>query len=553
MIWVRDILIMLIAMGLAIIVGNYIYRIISCQPTWLSKIGHPFERRLYRLLGYQTKPTEMSGKVYAQSALSISVISIMIVFLIQIMQKWLPLNPNHVNNVSWDLAFNNAISFVTNTNWQAYSGETTMSYFTQIVAFTTQNFLSPAIGLAALVAVMRGFKRTESKTVGNFWQDIIRFILYVLTPLALILAIIIIACGGVQTFNANQVLNHTLIPLGPAASQFAISLIGSNGGGFFGANGGMALSNPNAISNFFEMIAIILVPAALVITFGKFTDKRQARLILIVMSIFLSLAIIGTTLAELRTGVSFAGVSGTSALEGKNVINGIGNSSLWDTLSTAVSSGSVNANLDSFTALGGLVPLLLIQLGEIIFGGIGSGLYGMLAFVLLTVFISGLMVGRTPEYLGKKIEPYEMKMVSLAILFPPVLSLVGTAIGVSLPHTMQNLTNHGAHGFTEILYAFSSMANNNGSAFGGFNGNQLGVNLVGGISMLITRFVPLVAMILLGSSLAKKKLVAKSAGTLHTDTPLFGILLTFIILLIGALNFVPALILGPVADFLSQH
>lgn len=552
MIWVRDVIIIAIICLLAIPIGNYIYRVLAGEGTWLTRVLQPVEHLIYRGLGYhEDQPTAMTAKTYVGAVFSISGLSFMIVFGLQLLQKWLPLNPNHVGNVKWDLAFNTAISFVTNTNWQAYSGETTMSYLTQIIALTTQNFLSPAVGMAALLVIMRGFKRTHSTTVGNFWQDITRFILYVLMPLAFGLAIIIIACGGVQTLHANIQAGQTLIPLGPAASQYAISLLGSNGGGFFGANGASSFSNPNALSNLFEMIAILLIPASLVVTFGRFTEKRQARLIFTVMLIFLSLAIIGTTLAELHTGVKFAGVAGTSALEGKNVINGIGNSSLWTTLSTAVSSGSVNANLDSFTALGGLIPLLLIQLGEIIFGGIGSGLYGMLAFVLLTVFISGLMVGRTPEYLGKKIEPYEMKMVSLAILFPPILSLIGTAIGVNLPHIQANLTNHGAHGFTEILYAFSSMANNNGSAFAGFNANQIGVNLVGGLAMAVTRFVPLSAMILMGGSLAKKKLVAKGAGTLRTDTVLFGVLLIFIILLIGALNFVPALVLGPIADFLG--
>ncbi|MCM0598157.1 potassium-transporting ATPase subunit KdpA [Periweissella fabalis] len=551
MIWVRDIIFIAIICLSAIPIGNYIYQVMTNQSVGLLRFVQPIEKFIYRMLGYQKQPNEMTAKRYIGAVGAVSIGSFGVVFLIQLIQKWLPLNPNHVGNVSWSLAFNNAISFVTNTNWQAYSGETTMSYLTQIVGFTTQNFLSPAVGVAALLVIMRGFKRGYTTTVGNFWQDIVRFILYILIPLAFILAFIIVACGGVQTLQGNIKVGTSLIPLGPAASQYAISLLGSNGGGFFGANGGFAFSNPNAISNFFEMGAILLLPASLVVTFGHFTEKRQARLIFIVMLIFLSLAIIGTTLAELNTGIKFTGITGSSSLEGKNVINGIGNSSLWNTLATAVSNGAVNANLDSFTALGGLIPLLLIQLGEIIFGGIGSGLYGMLAFVLLTVFISGLMVGRTPEYLGKKIEPYEMKMVSLAILFPPILSLIGTAIGVNLPHIQANLVNHGPHGFTEILYAFSSMANNNGSAFGGFNGNQLGVNLIGGLVMAITRFVPLIAMILMGSSLAKKKFVAQGVGTLRTDTSLFGVLLVFIILLIGALNFVPALVLGPIADFLA--
>lgn len=553
MIWVRDALIIGLIVLFSIPVGNYIYKVMKGQLVWLSPAIQPIEKLIYRMLGYQNEPTEMSGKQFAGSAIIFSFLSVLVVVGLMVTQQWLPFNPNHVANIPWDLALNTSISYVTNTDWQAYSGETSMSYLTQMLALTTQNFLSPAVGVAGLLALVRGFSRKNSQTVGNFWADVTRFVLYVLVPMSLVLTLIIVSQGGVQNFVANKTIGDILIPFGPASSQFAISLLGSNGGGFFGANGGAMFHNPTALSNFVEMIAIVLLPASLVVMFGKFVGGRQARALYSVMTILLTLAVVGVTLAELKLGTAMPGVVGTTAMEGKNVVNGIGLSALWNTFSTAVSSGSVNASMDSLTSLGGLIPMLLMQLGEIIFGGVGSGLYGMLAFVVLTVFISGLMVGRTPEYLGKKIESYDMKMVSLTILFPPVVTLLGTAVAVVLPNMTDNLTNSGAHGFSEILYAFSSMGNNNGSAFAGFNGNQMMVNIVGALLMLVSRFVPLITMILMGANLAKKRMTATSSGTLRTDTVLFGSLLTFIILLIGALNFVPALILGPVADFLSAR
>lgn len=551
MIWWRDVLIILLIVGLSIPVGRYIYHVMTGQRVWLSAILQPVEKGFYRGLGYRGQPGDMNGRQFVLAILTFSAMSLILVMGVLMTQQWLPLNPNHADNLSWDLALNTAMSFVTNTDWQAYSGETMMSYLSQIIVLTTQNFVSAGVGVAGLLAVIRGFSRKESQTVGNFWVDLTRFILYILIPMSLILTMIIVSQGGVQNFAANHVIQGTLIPSGPASSQFAISLLGSNGGGFFGANAGSLFHNPTGWSNLFESIAIVLLPAALVVMFGQFMGKRQALVLYSVMLLLLSLAVIGTTMSELHLGQQIAGVAGSTALEGKNVVNGIGLSALWNTLSTAVSNGSVNASLDSFTPLGGLIPMLLMQLGEIVFGGVGSGLYGMLSFVILTVFMSGLMVGRTPEYLGKKIAAYDMKMVSLAILFPPVLTLISTAIAVSWPGIRSSLTNTGAHGFSEILYAFSSMGNNNGSSFGGFNGNQVMVNGVGSLLMGLTRFVPLVAMVLMGANLAKKKKMAVSNGTLRTDTLLFAVLLIFIILLIGALNFVPALVLGPIADFLT--
>lgn len=553
MIWWRDVLIIGLIVGLSIPLGRYLAAVMTGQKVWLSVVFQPVEKRIYRFLGYPDTPDDMTGRQFVAAIVAFSVISLAVVMGVLMTQQWLPFNPNHVHNVPWDLALNTAVSFVTNTDWQAYSGETAMSYLSQFMVLTTQNFVSAAVGVAGLLAVIRGFSRKESATIGNFWVDVTRFTLYVLVPLSVVLTLLIVSQGGVQNFAANHLVQGTLLPSGPASSQFAISLLGSNGGGFFGANAGALFHNPTGLSNLFESVAIVLLPAGLVVMFGQMIDRRQAFVLYAVMLGILVLAIIGTTLSELHLGQHVAGVAGSTAFEGKNVVNGIGLSALWNTLSTAVSNGSVNASLDSFTPLGGLIPMLLMQLGEIVFGGVGSGLYGMLSFVLLTAFISGLMVGRTPEYLGKKIAAYDMKMVSLAILLPPVLTLTSTAIAVSWPGIGASLTNTGAHGFSEILYGFSSMGNNNGSSFGGFNGNQLMVNVVGAVLMGCTRFVPLIAMVCLGANLAKKKQMATSSGTLRTDTGLFAVLLLFIILLIGALNFVPALVLGPIADFLTAR
>lgn len=553
MIWWRDVMIIGLIVGLSIPVGRYIAAVMAGKKVWLSAVLKPVEKRIYRVLGYQDTPAEMSGRQFVLAIVVFSLMSLFVVMGVLMTQQWLPFNPNYVHNVPWDLALNTAMSFVTNTDWQAYSGETAMSYLSQFAVLTTQNFASAAVGVAALLAVIRGFSRKESQTVGNFWVDITRFTLYVLVPLSIVLTLLMVSQGAVQNFAPNHVVQGILLPSGPASSQFAISLLGSNGGGFFGANAAALFHNPTGLSNLFESVAIVLLPAALVVMFGQMVGRRQAMVIYAVMLGLLVLAVIGTTLSELHLGQHVAGVAGSTALEGENVVNGIGLSALWNTLSTAVSNGSVNASLDSFTPLGGLIPMLLMQLGEIVFGGVGSGLYGMLSFVLLTVFISGLMVGRTPEYLGKKITAYDMKMVALAILLPPVLTLVSTGIAVSWPGIRSSLTNTGAHGFSEILYGFSSMGNNNGSSFAGFNGDQLMVNVVGAVLMGCTRFVPLLAMVYLGANLAKKKQMAISSGTLRTDTGLFAVLLLVIILLIGALNFVPALILGPIADFLTAR
>ncbi|EUJ33951.1 potassium-transporting ATPase subunit A [Listeria floridensis FSL S10-1187] len=557
-IFVQDVFFLLILLALAIPVGIYIYRLLTFQSTFLTKMLSPVERGAYKLLGKGAEE-EMSAKKYAMSVILFSAIGFLILMAILMLQGVLPLNPEHQKGLSFGLAFNTAASFVTNTNWQAYAGETSLSYLSQMLGLTVQNFVSAATGIAVLFALIRGFILKKSHSIGNFWKDLIRITLYLLVPLSLVLAIILVSQGVVQSFASYGTIEtlqegtKQLIPLGPAASQIAIKMLGTNGGGFFGANSAFPFENPTALSNFFETLAILLIPAALVITFGRAVkDSKQGRVLFTVMLVLFSAALIGITLAEQFGGAQMAFVDSTSGnMEGKEARFGVGASALFGTATTAASNGAVNAMHDSLTPLGGLVPLFLMQLGEIVFGGVGSGLYGMIAFVILTVFIAGLLVGRTPEYLGKKIEPFDMKMVCLVILGPPLLSLFGTAAAVMIPSATSWITNGGAHGFTEILYAFTSMANNNGSAFGGFTADTGFTNLLGGLIMLVTRFLPLLATLFLAGNLAKKKTVAASSGTLSTKNAMFAGLLLGVILLVGALSFLPSLALGPIADFLT--
>jgi K+-transporting ATPase ATPase A chain len=502
----------------------------------------------------------MSAKKYVLSVLSFSTIGLLFLWSIQMVQGYLPINPANIESTTWHLAFNTAASFVSNTNWQAYSGEYSMSYLTQFLGLTVQNFVSAATGIAVLFALIRGFILKQTNSIGNFWVDLTKVTLYVLIPLSLILSILLVSQGVVQTF-ASYIKVVTLesgldqiIPLGPAASQIAIKQLGTNGGGFFGLNSAYPLENPSAFSNLLQLISILLIPASLCISFGRAVkDNKQGYAIYISMMILFVLAVIGVTLSEQFTAPIYVGVANSINMEGKEVIHGIGSSSLWATATTAASNGSVNSMHDSFTPLGGLILMFLMQLGEIIFGGVGSGLYGMLAFVLLTVFIAGLMVGRTPEYLGKKVEPFDIKMVSLVILVPLMFTLLGTAVTVLMPQSSTWLTNSGAHGFSEILYAFSSMGNNNGSAFAGYYANTIFTNVIGGIIMLIVRFVPIIATLFLAENMAKKKFVAVSEGTLSTTNSMFIGLLIGVILIIGALSFLPALALGPIADYFTMR
>jgi len=554
----QDVVFLVLLIGLSVPLGIYIYKVMTGQKVFLSRILLPVEKWIYKLMGVGEN-TEMRAREYAGSVLVFSFLSFLVVFLVQLLQGILPLNPEGFGGVRWDLAFNTAASFVSNTNWQAYSGETSLSYFTQMTALTVQNFLSAAVGVSVLFALIRGFILKKEKTIGNFWHDLTKAVLYVFIPLSLILAIILVSQGVVQTFGSYKEVTtlqdgiKQVIALGPAASQIAIKQLGTNGGGFFGANSAFPFENPTMLSNFLQILSILLIPAALCVSFGKAVkDKRQGLSIYTAMLILFVTCLMIVTFSEMSLAPVWSNVSGYSTMEGKEIIHGVGTSSLWATSTTAASNGSVNAMLDSFTSLAGMMLMFLMQLGEVVFGGVGCGVYGMLAFVILTVFIAGLMVGRTPEYLGKKIEPFDMKMVCLIVLVPPLCTLFGTATAVLMPEAASWMTNTGAHGFSEILYAFSSMAGNNGSAFGGFAANTVFTNILGGIIMLFARFVPMTAVVLLAGNLADKKLIAASEGTLSTKNVLFVGLLLAVILLVGALSFLPALALGPIADYFTS-
>ena len=553
----QDVVFVTVLIALAFPLGNYIFRVMDGQSVWLCRVLRPVENIVYKAMGTDPAAQMKAGRYIGAVAL-FSIFCFVFLFALQLLQGVLPGNPQHVGAPTWDLAFNTAASFVTNTNWQAYAGETTMSYLTQALGLTVQNFVSAATGLAVLFALIRGFVKRQDPGLGNFWADLTRATLYVLIPLSVVSAVLLMSQGVVQSLGDYHTVTtlagtQQTIPVGPAASQIAIKQLGTNGGGFFGANSAFPLENPSALSNFIECLSLVLIPAALCVAFGRAVgDIRQGRTLLIVMTGLFVVAIVVITLSEQYLGPQFAGVANAGNMEGKQQVFGVGGTSLWGAATTAASNGSVNGSVDSFTAFGGLTLMFLMQLGEVVFGGIGSGLYGMLAFVMLTVFIAGLMVGRTPEYLGKKIEPYDMRMVCVIILAPPILTLVGTAAAVMMPGAAGWTTNSGAHGFSEVLYAFTSMANNNGSAFEGFATNTVFTNIVGGVVMLAARFVPLVATLLLAGNLGGKKAVAVSDGTLPTTNGLFIGLLTGIVLIIGALSFLPCLALGPIADFFTH-
>lgn len=546
-----------ILIGLSIPLGLYMYKVMVGERVFLSKLLMPVENGIYKLMGIKPNQ-EMDPKTYAFSVVMFSVVGFVFLWCLQMIQGILPLNPERLGATSWHLAFNTAASFVTNTNWQAYSGETTLSYLTQFMGLTVQNFVSAASGIAVLYALIRGFVLKKTNTIGNFWTDLTKTTLYILIPLSVVVALVIASQGVVQTLSPYQEIvtlesgELQTLPLGPAASQIAIKQLGTNGGGFFGVNSSFPFENATPLSNFVEALSLLLIPAALCVTFGKAVrDKKQGRALYLVMLILFVVALSVATYCEFYMGATFNGVALSPNIEGKEMMHGAGASALWATATTAVSNGSVNSMHDSFTPLGGMVPMFMMQLGEIVFGGVGSGLYGMLAFVLLTVFIAGLMVGRTPEYLGKKVEPFDMKMVCLIVLAPPLVTLIGTALAVSMPEAAKWLTNSGAHGFSEILYAFSSMGNNNGSAFAGMNANTVFTNVIGGLVMIAARFIPMLAAVFLAGNMAQKKSIAASEGTLSTTNSLFVGLLIGVILIIAALSFLPALALGPIADYFT--
>ncbi|HKT34998.1 MAG TPA: potassium-transporting ATPase subunit KdpA [Nitrospira sp.] len=577
--------------GLTKPLGWYMARVYEGRPCGLDGILAPLERLMYRLCNVHPAD-EMDWKTYGTAMLLFNAAGLVTLYLLQRIQGLLPLNPAGHPMVGPDLAFNTAASFVTNTNWQSYSGETTLSYLTQMVGLTVQNFVSAATGMAILVALIRGLARRNSETIGNFWADLTRSTIYVLLPLSLVWALALVSQGVVQTFGAYEtalaiqpvtfdkplldpggqaildeqgkpktesaITTEQILAVGPAASQIAIKQLGTNGGGFFNVNSAHPFENPTPFSNFLEMLAILLIPAALCYTFGMMVgDTRQGWSLLAAMTVIV-IVMLGLALWAEQNGnpaITAIGVdqrtnteqSGGN-LEGKETRFGVVNSVLWAAVTTAASNGSVNSMHDSYTPLGGLVPLLLMQFGEVVFGGVGSGLYGMIVFAIIAVFLAGLMVGRTPEYLGKKIEPYEMKMASLLILIMPILVLGLTAVAVVTDVGTSSRLNPGAHGFTEILYAYTSLGNNNGSSFAGLNANTPFYNLTGGVAMLISRFWLAVPTLALAGALARKKSIPAGAGTLPTHTPLFVVLLIGVILMVGALTFVPALALGPIVE-----
>ena len=554
---VEDVFFLIVLVGLSIPLGLYMHKVMAGEKVFLNRFLSPVEKIAYRVMGVNADD-EMSPKQYTIAVLAFSAIGFLIVLGIQLIQHILPFNPQHLPGVSIDLSFNTAASFVSNTNWQAYSGETTLSYFSQSIGLTVQNFVSSAVGISVLYVLIRGFVQKQKSEIGNFWRDLTRCTLYVLIPLSVIVAVVLVSQGVVQTLSPYREVNvlqsgvTQTLPLGPAASQIAIKQLGTNGGGFFGMNSAYPFENPTQFSDFLQLLSILLIPAALCVSFGKaMKDHKQGRSIYIAMMILFVVCLVFATLSEQNLGPEFRGVMTSGNMEGKEVIHGVGTSTLWGTATTAASNGSVNAMHDSFTPLTGGIFMLLMKLGEVVFGGVGSGLYGMLAFVLLTVFIAGLMVGRTPEYLGKKIEAFDMKMVCLIILIPPLFVLFGSMAAVMNVNVTSYLTNSGAHGFSEILYAFASMANNNGSAFAGYTANNVFTNVLGGVIMLVVRYVPMVAAIFLAGSFSKKKMVAAGAGTLSTSNTMFVGLLIAIVLIIAALTFVPALVLGPIADYFT--
>ncbi|MBM0105915.1 potassium-transporting ATPase subunit KdpA [Steroidobacter sp. S1-65] len=563
----------LVLVALAKPLGAFMARVYQGERTFLSPIFAPVERIIYKCSGVDAR-SETDWKRYAAAVLLVNFIGFLFVYLLQRFQHVLPLNPQGMAAVTPDSSFNTAVSFATNTNWQGYGGEATMSYLTQMLGLGAQNFLSAASGLAVLVALIRGLARRQAGQIGNFYVDFTRGTLYILLPLCVVLSILLMSQGVAQSFSANKTVelldpvttaeqvSQQTIPLGPAASQIAIKQLGTNGGGFFNVNSAHPLENPTPLSNFLELLAILLIPAALCYTFGRMVgDPRQGRAIMIAMLVIFVPLTFAVYLAEqsgnprldaLQVDQAASATHSGGNMEGKEVRFGIAHSALWAAATTAASNGSVNSMHDSYTPLGGLVPMWLMQLGEVVFGGVGSGLYGMLMFAMLAVFIGGLMVGRTPEYLGKKIESYEIKMACLVILIPPVIVLVGTAIASVTPAAVASVANPGVHGFSEILYAFSSAGNNNGSAFAGLSANTPFYNFALGIAMWTSRFWLMIPVLALAGSLAAKQTTAVTAGTLPTHTPLFITMLVGVVLMVGALTFVPALALGPIVEHLMM-
>jgi K+-transporting ATPase ATPase A chain len=566
--WLQPVIFLVVLLLLVKPLGSYMARVYQGEATFVDRAFRPVEKLIYRLSGVRPQD-EMDWKVYTFSLLLFNLVGLIFLYILMRLQGLLPLNPESMGAISPDLSFNTAVSFVTNTNWQSYSGETTMGYLVQMLGFTVQNFLSAATGIAVLIALIRGFQRNSGNTIGNFWVDLVRGTIYILLPLAIIFSIILVSQGVVQTFSPSQTVplldstpgnSQQTIATGPAAFQVAIKQLGTNGGGFFNANSAHPFENPTPLTNFLEMLSILIIPASLCYTFGKMTgDTRRGWAILAAMTVIFIALLAPTIWAEQRGNPVLTSLGADQAasaispggnMEGKELRFGITNSALWGIGTTAASNGSVNAMLDSFTPLGGMLPMWMIQFGEVVYGGVGSGLYGMLAFVIIAVFVAGLMVGRTPEYLGKKIEAFEMKMASLMVLIPPLLVLAGTALAVLITAATSSVLNSGPHGFSEILYAFSSAANNNGSAFAGLAANNTFYNILLGLAMLGGRYLLIIAALAISGSLVRKKITPPTLGTLPTHTPLFVFWLIAVVILVGALSFLPALSLGPIVEHL---
>lgn len=592
---------LIVLIALAVPLGAYIKKAMTGEKTFLSKVLTPCEKLVYKIMRVR-EDEDMTWTEYLVSVLLFSGIGLVFLFLLQLLQGVLPGNPQKLSGLSWPLALNTSASYVTNTDWQAYAGESTMSYLTQAIGLTVQNFVSAAAGIAVLFALIRGFTRVKAAGVGNFWVDMTRAVVHVLIPLNLVVALCLVGGGVIQNLKGAEtvsllepvavsadgnivknavidtrnntvtvdgtplagarIITEEFVPMGPAASQIAIKQTGTNGGGYMGVNSAHPLENPNAFTDLIEMLSLLLIPAALCFTFGRAVkNKRQGAAIFLAMLLMLAAAMgvigvneQGATPQLADSGAVDIGTSGQAGgnMEGKETRFGIASSSAWAAFTTAASNGSVNSMHDSYTPLSGMMQMLQIQLGEVVFGGVGSGLYGMLAFAILTVFIAGLMVGRTPEFLGKKIEPYEMKWSALVCLATPIAILVGSGIAAAVPQVADSLHNSGAHGFSEMLYAYTSGGGNNGSSFAGFNADTVFLNVSIALVMLFARFLPIVGVLAMAGSLAEKKKIAVTAGTLSTTNGMFVFLLIFVVLLIGALSFFPALALGPLAEYFQR-
>lgn len=563
--------------------GVFMAKVFDRKQTFLDPVLRPIERLLYKVTGVDEK-REMRWTEYAFAMLCFSVVPMIVLYLMQRVQQWLPWNPQKLGAVATDLAFNTAASFTTNTNWQAYVPETTMSYFTQMAGLAYHNFTSAAVGIALAIAVIRGIARREQETIGNFWVDMTRTLLWVLLPACLVISLVFVSQGMIQNLKpyvttemvdaqtvqvtgtdgktTTQVVKEQVIPQGPVASQEAIKIFGTNGGGFFNANSAHPYENPTPLTNFLQLIMIFAIPAGLTYTLGRMTgSQRHGWAVWGAMAVLFAAGVVGAYAAEARGNPLLQGVDQKASaqqsggnMEGKEVRFGIANSALYATVTTDASCGAVNSMHDSFTPLGGMVPLVNIMLGEVVFGGVGSGLYGMIVFVILSVFIAGLMVGRTPEYLGKKIEAYDVKMAMLSVLIFPLVILTSTAISVvSAKFGTPSITNPGPHGLSQILYAYTSGTGNNGSAFAGFNANTVWYNTTIGLATLFGRFFAVIPILAIAGSLARKKFVPESAGTFPVTTPLFSSLLVFVVLIVSALTFFPALSLGAILEHLLMH